>query len=143
MGKETLPIPFKLVRIEEKQFSVFENGLNKNDIDQKVGIGFHVDVEKNIVASGAHYLLEVEGNPFINIELVCYFEIDEDAFRKMRKQEKLVELPRAFAEHLAVITFGTARGVLFANTKGTPFNPYYMGLFNLHELIGENIIIEL
>lgn len=143
MKKKDEEISFKLVRIEEKQFSVFEDGINSEQINQKVGVGFNVDIENNIIASAIHYLLEAVDKPFINIEVVCYFELIAKDFKKLLKSDKRVEIPSGFAKHLANISAGTTRGILFANTKDTPFNSYYMSLINLTEFIEDNIEIEI
>lgn len=142
MKKKDVGLSFKLVRIEEKQFSVFEAGIHSEQINQKVGVGFNVDPKNNIIASAIHYLLEADDKPFINIEVVCYFELISKDYKKLLKPDNLVEIPIDFAQHLANITSGTTRGILFANTKDTPFNSYYMSLINLTEIIKEDVVLE-
>jgi hypothetical protein len=38
--------------------------------------------------------------------------------------EGKITLPSSLVKHLAMMTTGSARGVLFPNTKGTDFNKY-------------------
>jgi len=52
-------------------------------------------------------------------------------------------LPCWFGKHLAMLTTGTARGVLFANTKNTQFNKYIIGLINVDKMFNEDIHIEI
>src|SRR5690606_3464347 len=83
MSDKNLSIPFKLVNIEEKQFSVFEEVLKlEKPIQEKVSTGFGVDVESRVIGSSVEYMLLKEDKPMLHIEVVCYFEIEEKAFNK-------------------------------------------------------------
>lgn len=143
MDKVKIEIPFKLVHIEENQFSLFENGLGSAEISQEVGVGFDAIVEKHILASSIQYKLISDQGPFINIVVTCYFEIEPSSFSSFYTSDDMITIPQGFSQHLAMITAGTARGILFAKTKGTEFNTYYMGLINIPEFIDQDIIIEL
>lgn len=141
---DQLSISFKLAKIEEDQFSVFEENLDPEaSVQEKTGIGFGGEVEDHIIAASIDYQLLKEKQPFIHTKIICYFEIEPKAFKKKLHKEGNIELPKAFAQHLANITIGTARGILFSNTKDTPFSEYPMRLINLKRIIQEDIEIEL
>lgn len=142
--KLKLSIPFKLAKIEEDQFSVFEENLeSESPVQEKISIGFGGEVEDRIVAASINYQLLKDKQPFIHIKVACYFEIEAKAFKEKLHKEDSIELPKEFARHLANITVGTARGILFSNTKNTPFSEYPMRLVNLKRILKENIHIEL
>lgn len=141
---DKLAIPFKLAKIEEKQFSVFEENLESDaPVQEKIGIGFGGEVADRIIAASINYQLVKDDQPFIHIKLDCYFEIEEKAFEEKLHKENSIELPKKFAQHLASITAGTTRGVLYANTKNTSFSDYPMRLINLKNILKEDICLEL
>lgn len=141
MSDKNLSIPFKLVNIEEKQFSVFEEVLKlEKPIQEKVSTGFGVDVESRVIGSSVEYMLLKEDKPMLHIEVVCYFEIEEKAFnKKLVRADKLV-LPIGFAKHLAMVTTGTTRGVLYANTHNTDFKDYFMRMIDVDKILEDKDI---
>lgn len=140
--KDKLAIPFKLVNIEENQFSVFEENLDDSSpINQKIGVGFGADFHNRIIGSTFRFQLNKEKNPLLKIEATCYFEIEENSFPKLLSDNKII-LPCKFAKHLAVITTGTVRGILYANTKGTAFNEFFLGLIDIDNMFVKDIILE-
>lgn len=144
MSKKQLPIPFKIVKVEENQFSVFEDALAIEErIQQQIGFGFGCDAENNIIAVAMEFVLHKQNQPLTKLEISCYFEIEPNAFKEKLVQAEAIILPCGFAKHLAMITTGTARGVLFANTKNTPFNQFIIGLVNVDKMFTEDIHIKL
>lgn len=143
MSNKQLSIPFKLVQIEEKQFATFENVLEKeSSIEQEVGFGFGVDIENYVIGVTMEYTIMKENAPMIKQTVVCYFKVETSEFEKYLKKEDAIVLPCGFGKHLAMITVGTTRGVLFANTKNTPFNQYILGLINVDIMFEEDIVIK-
>lgn len=142
MSKKELPIQFSLVHIEENQFSTFDEALGEDKpIEQQVGFGFGVDMEKNVIAVSVDYVLRKDEQPLLKQHITCYFQIESKDFETQLKKEDEIVLPCNFAKHLAMITTGTARGVLFGNTKNTPFNQFLIGLINVDSMFNEDIHI--
>ncbi|AFL98155.1 hypothetical protein ACQ1Q1_06740 [Ornithobacterium rhinotracheale] len=138
--EKQLKIPFRLIKIEEIQLSLFEKNINlEAPVDQNVGFGFGANVEDRIIACSLSFTLEKEDKPFINIEVACHFEIEEKSFKTKLLQKDVLKIDKDFASHLAMITVGTTRGVLYAHTKSTPFEEYFIGLLNVQEMIDEDI----
>jgi len=144
MSKKELPIPFKIVKVEENQFSVFEETLAVEErIQQQIGFGFGTHAENNMIAVSMEFVLHKQNQPLVKLEITCYFEIEPKAFQDKLLQTSGVVLPCGFGKHLAMVTTGTARGVLFANTKNTPFNQFIIGLVNVDKMFKEDIHIKL
>lgn len=144
MSKKELPIKFTLVHIEEKQFASFENALEKESpIEQEIGFGFGVDIEQQVIGVTMDFMLSKQKSPLLKQMLSCYYKIEPQDFETQLKKEDAVVLPCGFAKHLAMITTGTARGVLFANTKNTPFNQFIIGLVNVDKMFTKDIHIKL
>ncbi|MDM1041685.1 MULTISPECIES: hypothetical protein [Empedobacter] len=143
MNKKELPIPFKIVKVEENQFSVFEETLVLEEpIQQQIGFGFGIDAESRIVVVSMEFVLHKQNQPLIKLEIACYFEIEPQKFQEKLVQADGVVLPCSLTKHLAMITMGTARGVLFANTKNTEFNKFIIGLVNVDKMFTEDVHIE-
>lgn len=141
MSKKKLPIPFKIVKVEENQFSVFEDTLTVDaPIQQQVGFGFGVDTENKVIAVSMEFVLSKNELPLIKQEITCYFEIKEEAFDTLLQKDKLI-LPCGFGKHLAMVATGTARGVLYANTKNTEFNKFLIGLINVDNMFKDDIVV--
>ncbi|MEO6683339.1 MAG: hypothetical protein ABIN48_11015 [Ginsengibacter sp.] len=142
MAKNKLPISFRLVKMEEKQFSTFDiPDVDVGKITQKVAFGFGADPEKRVIVCGCHYTLLVDEQPFINIHLLCFFAIEEKAWNEKLIKPGEILLDRDFAIHLASITASTTRGALFANTKNTIHQKYPMALIDTTNSIKEDISI--
>lgn len=144
MSKEKLSIKFDLIHIEDNQFSTFEEMLDvEKQIQQEIGFGFGVDMENRAIAVSMEFVLHKGEKPLLKQSITCFFEISPDDFDSQLRKEKEVVLPCGFGKHLAMLTTGTARGVLFANTKNTVFNKYLIGLINVDEMFNEEIAIEI
>ncbi|MFB5944227.1 hypothetical protein [Albibacterium profundi] len=66
----------------------------------------------------------------------------KEAFKKLTKKGEII-LPGNFGKHLAMLTTGTARGILYANTKNTAFHKFLMGTINIDTMFKEDIAIEI
>ncbi len=143
MSKKNLPIRFKIVKVEENQFSVFEDTLVVDaPIQQQIGFGFGIDIDNNVIAVSMEFLLNKNDLPLIKQEITCYFEIKEEAFSRLLQKDKLI-LPCGLGKHLAMVATGTARGVLYANTKNTEFNKFLIGLINVDKMFNDDVVVEI
>ena len=52
-------------------------------------------------------------------------------------------VPKGFLAHLAMITTGTSRGVLFAKTEATPFSKFIVPTLNVEEMIKKDAIFDI
>ncbi len=140
--KKEAPISFKLVDIDIPQFSVFEGVLETDfPVNHSVGMSFGADINNRIIGSAFRYQLEKHQKPFLKIEVTCYFKIEESAFSSQLMMDDGIVLSCGFAKHLAIITTGTARGVLYEKTKNTPFNKYILGLVNIDNMFTEDVVL--
>ena len=138
MKEKELKVDFKLVKILERQFSMFPDTIIADkQIEQKVGFSFGAEKFERIIACGCTYSLLIDNIPFIHIEVVCHFQIEFNDWSQSLYKEKdnAVMLPNLLAEHLASIVASTTRGVLFANTKETILKNYPMSLINVHDIL--------
>ena len=111
------------------------------NISQTIDYDFGVSDDSNdtIVAVSCRFTLSKNKKAFLTIEVVCIFEVESESFSKKLKRDAKIVLPRDFACHLAAIATSTTRGVLYANTKGTPFADYLIELINIENVVHEDV----
>ena len=67
----------------------------------------------------------------------CHFKIEDASWNSFIKKNKLI-VPKQFLAHLAMLTTGTSRGVLFAKTEATQFSKFIVPTLNVTEMIKED-----
>ncbi|GAB3351618.1 hypothetical protein GCM10027566_10120 [Arachidicoccus ginsenosidivorans] len=131
---------FNLVNIREEQFSTFlDIDIDNNEINQTVAFGFGADKTNKLIACSCTYTLSAVDRPFIHIQIVCNFGIEEDSWNTLQatSEGKFLLIPNGFATHLGAIVYSTTRGVLYEKTKGTKFEKFPMQLLSVTAIIKE------
>lgn len=138
-------IGFGLRQIETNQFATLGDG--KCDADQlteQLEFSFGTVLEEQVLGCIFNYTLKFKEQLFLTIEVACSFHIIQESWSELLnfKKQQLV-LPKKFAQHIANITVGTARGILHAKTDRTLFNKYPIALINLEEIFDNDAVISL
>ena len=143
MKKENTQVGFALKGIKTEQFAIFEeNYAPKKETGLGTELQFKLDqINKQIgVFLGFEFM---QGKKvFIKIQVSCHFKIEESSWRSFIQENKLV-VPQGFLAHLAMITTGTSRGVLFAKTEGTQFSKFIVPTLNVAEMIQEDATFDI
>lgn len=144
MSKE-LALSFRLVNIKTDEFAVIEDSFEEEGkVSLESSFNFLVDKEKHILGTTVKFQFEQNDKPFLIISVTCSFEMEEEAWESLiDKNKNNVIIPEGFASHMAVLTVGTARGVLHEKTNETDFNDFIIPPINLTKIINEDIEIEL
>ena len=140
-----LAIRFKLVDISTNEFAILEESYSDGeDAQMSTFVKFGHDIEQRVLGANLKFQFEQNEKPFLVISATCSFQLEEEAWNSLLDEdgEKIV-IPEGFASHMAVITVGTIRGILYEKTKETPFKDYIIPPINLTELIQEDVDIEL
>lgn len=135
-------INFILRKVATKQFAILESAFN-NDQNIQVGvtINYGLNSDNKYVVCIARFEYVCNLNPFIILEMECHFEVSDDSWKEcINIDQNSVSLPVNFMRHLAVITVGTARGVLHAKTENTPFNQYFLPTINVTEIVQNDMV---
>ncbi|HBF88041.1 MAG TPA: hypothetical protein DDX39_05305 [Bacteroidales bacterium] len=138
-------VKFGLRKISTVQFATFDSvDIKEETIKLNVGFGYGLNAGQKIL--GLHTRFEFLSNetPFIILNCVCDFEIDSktwDSFINI--VSNTLTIPHSLAIHLAMITVGTARGILHSKTENTKFNTYFLPTINVADSIKTNIVLEL
>lgn len=135
---------FDLRRIQTTQYSINEDySLIKDSIVLDTNLRFAANKEKRMIAVFTKFMFKQNQNPFIQIELMCEFEIKEDSWDDLLDKETLlIRLPQDVAAHLTMLTIGSTRGALHARTEGTDFNRFMIPLIDVNKMFDKDIEIE-
>jgi len=137
-------ISFKLINITTEQFAIIEEDLSEeNEVKINVALRFGANEEQKLIVVYTTFTFLSLQKPFIVIEAGCHFEIHDDAWEQMYDpQSKALKVSRGLLSHLAMLTVGTTRGILYAKTEGTRFNKYIVPTINVLDLIKEDTVFK-
>lgn len=136
-------VPFALTKIQTLEFATLDKSFSQNEevrISQE--INFSIDPSNHQVGVEPRYEY-LQDSPFLIIQVRCVFTISDDEWAEWMDTAKGVfSLPRKIATHMAVLSVGTTRGVLHAKTEGSFFNIFVLPTWNLSEVIGQDVAIQ-
>jgi hypothetical protein len=138
------PIGFQLLGIRTDQFAIVEHEFDTNR-PMAFSINFNIgkDDANNILSVLFSSRFNDEGRTIMILECSCHFKINEDSWNEFKDGDSTsLTIPKEFITHLAVITVGTARGILHGKTEGTKFNGHILPTLNLLDIFTENVTVE-
>jgi hypothetical protein len=140
--KKNNPVGFLLKFIRTEQFAIIEGNYKENDIvNLNSTISFKLNSIDKVIGSFTEFTFEQNKCPFLIIQVSCNFKIDEDSWKGfLNESNSNIIIPKGFLAHLAMITVGTTRGVLFSKTENTIYNSFLIPLINVSEMIEEDAI---
>lgn len=108
------------------------------------GLGFGLDIDDHVVTCNTRFSFEKKKDqPFLVLELQALFEIEKNDFlSKIKQDNNSYLIAKGLAIHFAVLTIGSARGVLHAKTEGTNYNEYLLPTIDVNSLIPKDVIFE-
>jgi hypothetical protein len=139
MKKDTTQIGFALQGIKTEQFAIIEENFSfKKETELATELQFKLDQKNRLLGVFLGFEFVQTKKVFIKILVSCHFKIEINAWNEFVQQDKLI-LPSGFLTHLAMITIGTTRGVLFAKTEATQFSKFIIPTLNVSEMIKEDV----
>lgn len=144
MNKEKLALSFTLVDISTNEYAILEDSYTEGEkVRMGTSVKFGYNREDRILGAILKFQFDQNENPFLVISATCSFQLEEGAWKSLLVEDgQKIVIPEGFASHMAVITVGTVRGILYEKTKDTPFNDYIIPPINLTELIKEDVVLE-
>ena len=135
--KKNNSIDFLLEKIRTEQFALFEENFDANlEISLNTQVEFKLNQKNKMVGSFVGFTFEQEKKILSKIEVSCHFRLTENSWNSFIDKEKSkIVIPKGFLAHLAAVTLGTTRGVLFSKTEGTPLNNLIIPMLNISEII--------
>lgn len=143
METENKNIGFILQGIKTEQFAILEeNHLPKKDIGLGAGLQFKIDIQNKQIGSFLSFDFLQGKKVLLKIQVSCHFKVEGNAWNSFLQEEKII-VPKDFLAHLAMITTGTTRGILFAKTEGTIFSKYIIPTINIKKMIQEDAVFDI
>lgn len=138
-------IKFGLRKITAGQFATIDSVAIQEDlIKLNFGFTFGLNEEHRIVGCNVKFEFISNELPFIVFNTLCDFEIEPDSWNSFIDAElKIIKLPASMVTHIAVLTVGTARGILHCKTENTKYNKYFLPTINVSESIKDDITFPL
>lgn len=126
------------------QFAVLTDADFKNPMRIDYGFNFSLDKSGTSIkcTCGIVYLFSESNTPALKLDVSCIFFISKESWKNLISDSKII-LPAGFLQHLATITTGTARGILFQRTEGTKYNTFHLPLLDITKAIKEDIVAPL
>lgn len=137
-------IPFALKSINTEQFATIRNAYKGEDnVSISTGFNFGVNKEENAILVVFNLSFDSQEQPFIILNISCEFDIRQDAFDSFKnKKNDTIKIPKGLLTHLAVITVGTARGILHEKLANSEFNRFILPTIDIADLIQQDLVFE-
>lgn len=145
MKKGNTKVGFALQGIKTEQFAIFEENFAPK---KETGLGAQLQFKIDHINKQIGVFLEFEFKQgkkiFLKIQVSCHFKIEETSWDDfIQKKESKLVVPKDFLAHMAMISIGTTRGVLFAKTESTPFSKFIIPTLNVLDMISEDASFDL
>ena len=137
-----MTIPYRLFKIETKQFAMFPELFSSGEeatVDTE--LSFAPSTDRTNIRSIVTLKYKQGECLLMVLELACFFEIASEGWEEMKKDGRWV-VPVDFLRYMGTIVVGTARGVLHTKTEGTVLNACLLPPINVAELVKEDFIVK-
>lgn len=143
MKKENTQVGFVLKGIKTEQFAIIEeNYVPKKETGLGTELQFKLNQTNKQIAVFLGFEFIQAKKIFLKIQVSCHFKIEGDSWNSFIQKNKLI-IPKGFLAHLAMITTGTSRGVLFVKTETTQFSKFIIPTLNVEEMIKEDVSFDI
>lgn len=135
-------IGFALRKISLDQFAVLKEAYQEGEkVRFDVSLDFGLNIEQKMFRVSARIRFSQQHpQPFLLIEGNAEFAIEPDAWERFNREgEQAMVFPPGFVAHLAALTVGSLRGMLYVKTQDTIFNQFMIPTINVAEIVGEDV----
>lgn len=133
-------VAFILKGIKTDQFAIIEeNYCNEKEVKLNSEFQFKIDPKNNQLGVFIEFEFLQEEKVFLKIQVSCHFVFEKKSWESFYQDNSLIVIPKGILAHLAMITIGTTRGVLFSKTENTQFSNHTIPLINVAHAIKEDI----
>ena len=140
---EEKSISFGIIAIKTEQFAVLEEKFSsKKEININTKLEFKISTDNYQFGIFSTFDF-IQGNKqLIKLQVSCHFSIAEENWKSFLNENQII-FPAGFVKHLAVISIGTARGILHSKTEGTSYNTFVLPTINVDQIIENDVVFNL
>lgn len=135
-------ISFLMRQIRVNQFAILSDDAPNGEIPVEFGVQFKTDTVGKWIAVAFKTQYMNGSAPMLLLEIQCDFQVKPEDWDSLVNDGKLV-FPVEFLRHIALHTVGSARGILFCKTEGSPFSRFILPPVNLETMISQDLEIPL
>ncbi|MBQ3734344.1 MAG: hypothetical protein II859_10325 [Bacteroidales bacterium] len=129
-------------QIRVNQFAILSDDAPNGEIPVEFGVQFKTDTVGKWIAVAFKTQYMNGSAPMLLLEIQCDFQVKPEDWDSLVNDGKLV-FPIEFLRHIALHTVGSARGILFCKTEGSPFSRFILPPVNLETMISQDLEIPL
>lgn len=138
-----IPLTYQIVKIVTENFKTFSDVVIDADALELYGnMNYHISIKNHSVRCTFDFGVMSHQKTFIEISVSVYFQFNKHTWENLPLNGKQKEIPMSFVIYMAQVTLSTARGILFAETKDTTFNQYFIPDLNVEDFVKAPLIIE-
>lgn len=137
---------FALTGLRTVSFAIIDAANKKTgETNLMTGLGFGLDIDDHVITCNSRFSFEKKKDqPFIILEIEALFEIEKNDFlSKIKQEDNTYLITKELAIHFAVLTIGSARGVLHAKTEGTPYNEYLLPTIDVKNMVPKDVVFKI
>lgn len=134
---------FAIANIRTTEFAILKENFS-GEIDAEFGTAFRIGANTEETFIAIHFEVQFlsKKKTVIKLAVECAFDIEEKSFASfLNEKNQELSIPGGFCRHLAVITVGTARGILHEKLNDTDFEDVILPSINVTEHIQEETVI--
>ncbi len=132
---------FRMVRINVGQFAILKQTPPESNIEYAVGVGFNYSLEGRRIAVQVTLDYLHNNEKFLFMQIICEFSIHPQDWNNSIKNGRIT-ITKDMLEYFTSQSIGTARGVLYCRTEGTPFNYLIIPPVNVTKLVDTGMEFE-
>ncbi len=139
--ERAIPIAFRLLKAELKQFAIFpELVVEGKEIKINAQFSFSGDPSKRVLACTCAVNYQQEGVTILVAQFTQQFLIKDETFDSF-VTESGWSIPVDFMRHLAYETATTMRGAMLVKSEKTRFESMMLPVFDFEQIITKNLKI--
>ena len=135
-----MTIPYKIARLETRQFAIFPESFNNSE---SVGVNssyeFSISADMTAIRCRSNFRYVQDVKVLLVLELNAYFAIAPEGIAEIKEKGSV---PVDFLRYMGTIVVGTARGIIHTKTEGTVLNSVVLPPINLVEIIKGDIVVK-
>lgn len=141
-------IQFALGNIRTEEFAKFEeNYIADKPVEVSSGLSFSIhDENEHLVICNLSVECAIKNKIFLKIKVLFLYQIEKKSWLAMLEENNRTYIfPKNFVSHIAVLSLGTVRGIVFEKLKKDEgeLSKFILPLINISDMIDEDVKIEI
>ena len=136
MKKTKSNILFQIHRIKTEQFAIIEEHFAPTEpVELLSKIAFKLDRQHQRIGTFMSFDFHQNQKVFMKISCSCHFQIEASSWEQLSQSNSTITISQPFLLHIATITTGTIRGILYCKTEGTSFSNFIIPTIDLTKMV--------